>query len=58
VDAPRRGELEVENRRQRQQSEWEGSDTQGAQDLAGQEDLEAGRATIAAMFGVYCERGP
>lgn len=40
VEAPRRGELEVENRREREQSEREGSDTQGAQDLAGEEDVD------------------
>ena len=32
VDAPRRGELEVENRREREQPERQGLDAQGAQD--------------------------
>ena len=49
MEAPRRGELEVENRREREQSERKGADTQGAQDLAGEEDVDGeARAFVAA----------
>ena len=58
VEAPRRGALEVENRRDREQSERKGSDTQGAQDLAGEEDVDGeARAFVAAKHERADERG-
>ena len=57
VEPPRRGELEVENRRECEQSERKGSDTQGAQDLAGKEDVEGeARAFVAAKHERADER--
>ena len=57
VEAPRRGELEVENRREREQSERKGSDTQGAQSLAGEEDVDGeARAFVAAKHERADER--
>ena len=57
VDAPRRGELEVENRRKREQSERKGLDTHGAQDLAGEEDVDGeARAFVAAKHERADER--
>ena len=57
VEAPRRGALEVENRHDREQSERKGSDTQGAQDLAGEEDVDGeARAFVAAKHERADER--
>lgn len=57
MEAPRRGQLEVENRREREQSERKGSDTQGAQDLAAEEDVDGeARAFVAAKHERADER--
>ena len=49
VEAPRGGELEVENRPEREQPERKGLDPLGAQDLAGEKDVDGeARAFVAA----------
>ena len=57
MEAPRRGELEVENRSEREQSERKGSDAQGAQDLAREEDVDGeARAFMTAKHERADER--
>ena len=57
MEAPRRGELEVENRREREQPERNGANTQGAHDLAREEDVDGeARAFVAAKHERADER--